>query len=173
MKPYYKRLLVVLFLILSVAALAQNKADTAKISFIKNQYAEINKDLKSYKKVAKTDTAQSTEGNEVLLYYSGNEIKKIAATYYGETGKALDEFYFFDNRVIFCYCVDYHYDVPIYAKNGRVKITSTTEERFYLSDGKIFLVKKKPSHSDYFSEFPVDPVKEARRLINLKHSDED
>ncbi|MFI5162058.1 MAG: hypothetical protein ACHQHN_12325 [Sphingobacteriales bacterium] len=76
-------------------AFTQKLVDTAKINFIKNQFAAINKNLKSYKKVEKTDTTETTEGNEVLLYYKGTEIKKIAATYYGETGKALQEYYFF------------------------------------------------------------------------------
>jgi hypothetical protein len=37
-------------------------------NFIRNQYAAINKNLRSYKEVAKTDTAETTEGNEVFLY---------------------------------------------------------------------------------------------------------
>ncbi|MGZ4000384.1 MAG: hypothetical protein ACXVIY_07140, partial [Mucilaginibacter sp.] len=44
--------------------------DTAKVNFIKSQFAEINKNLKSCKRIEKTDTAETTEGNEVLLYYN-------------------------------------------------------------------------------------------------------
>jgi hypothetical protein len=145
----------------------QNTVDTAKISFIKTQFAEINKNLKSYKRIEKTDTAETTEGNGVLLYYKGSEIKKIAATYYGETGKALQEYYFFNKKLIFCYCVDYHYNKPFDVKGGG-KIASTTEERFYLDNDKILMVKKRPSVSEYFSEFPTDPRKEGQRLLNLK-----
>jgi hypothetical protein len=146
---------------------AQKPIDTAKINFIKTQYAEINKSLKSYKKIEKTDTVESTEGNQVLIYYKGGEIKKIAVTYYGETGKALQEYYFFDKRLIFCYCVDYHYNKPFDVTGGG-KIASTTEERFYLDNDKILMVKKRPSKSEYFSEFPTDPKQEAKRLLNLK-----
>ena len=170
MKPYHKFILVILFLNLSVTAFAQITSDTTRINFIKTQYAEINRNLNLYKKVVKTDTTETTEGNEILLYYNGSEIKKITVTYYGETGKVLDEFYFFNNKLIFCYCTDYHYDASINSTKGKVKVVSTTEERFYLHDGKIFLVKKRPAHSDYFSEFPVDPGKEAKRLIQLKGS---
>jgi len=159
--------LTLLMISLSVFSYGQATVDTAKISFIKSQFAEINKNLKSYKKVEKTDTIESTEGNEVLLYYKGNEIKKVAVTYYGETGKAIQEYYFFDKKLIFCYCVDYHYNRPFTVKGGG-KIASTTEERFYLDNGKILLVKKRPLTSEYFSEFPYDPKQEARRLIKLK-----
>jgi len=165
MKKYCQLLL--LLILSAVSVHAQNAVDTAKISFIKTQFAEINKNLESYKKIEKTDTAETTEGNEVLLYYKGTEIKKIAATYYGETGKALQEYYFFNKKLIFCYCADYHYNKPFDIKGGG-KIASTTEERFYLDNDKVLMVKKRPSKSEYFSEFPTDPVKEAKRLINLK-----
>jgi hypothetical protein len=146
---------------------SQKPPDTTKINFIKTQYAEINKNLKSYKKIEKTDTAETTEGNEVLLYYKGNEIKKIATTYYGETGKALYEYYFFNKKLIFCYFVDYHYNKPFYITGGG-KITSTTEERFYLDNDKVLMVKKRPSKSPYFEEFPIYLRKEAQRLMDLK-----
>ena len=171
MKPYQKLMLTILFLNLSVTVVAQKVTDSTQINFIRTQYAEINKNLKSYRKVTKTDTAETTEGNEVLLYYNSDEIKKIAATYYGETGKAVEEFYFFNNKLIFFYYVDYHYDAPISVPKNKVKIASTAEERVYLHDSKIFLVKKRPAHSGYLSEFSTDPEKEAKRLINLKYSD--
>jgi hypothetical protein len=167
MKVHRSFMLTLLIISLSAFSYGQNTVDTAKMNFIKTQFAEINKNLKSYKRIEKTDTAETTEGNEVLLYYKGSEMKKIAANYYGETGKALQEYYFFNKKLIFCYCVDYHYNKPFTIKGGG-KITSTTEERFYLDNDKILMVKKWPSVSEYFSEFPTDPRKEAKRLLNLK-----
>ncbi len=168
MKIHRLFMLTLLMISWSVFSSGQNTVDTAKIKFIKTHYADINKSLKSYKKVEKTDTVESTEGNEVLLYYKGKEIKKVAVTYYGETGKALYEYYFFNKKLIFCYFVDYKYDKSIYETNKPGKIASTTEERFYLDNDKILMVKKRPSVSEYFSEFPTDPRKEAQRLIKLK-----
>lgn len=167
MKIHCLFMLTLLMILSSVFSYGQSNVDAAKIGFIKNHFAEINKRLKSYKKIEKTDTTESTEGNEVLLYYKGNDIMKIAATYYGETGKALQEYYFFSKKLIFCYCAYYHYNKPFNIKGGG-KITSTTEERFYLDDGKIVLLKKRPTKSEYFSEFPTDPQKEAQRLMRLK-----
>jgi hypothetical protein len=167
MKKYRQFLLFLLMIWSSGFCYGQNTADTAKINFIKTQFGEINQNLKSYKKIEKTDTAETTEGNEVLLYYRGNEIRKIIVTYYRETGKAIEEFYFYNNKVIFCYLVNYHYNMPIYETNGG-KIASSKEERIYLDNGKIFLVRKRPVDSDDFSEFSADPQKEANRLMNLK-----
>lgn len=162
------KLILVFALLFGVGHCFAQTADTAKLNFIKKQFAGINKNLKSYKKIEKTDTAETTEGNEVLLYYSGKEIKKIAATYYGETGKALQEYYFFNKKLIFCYFVDYKYYKPINVAKSPGKVASATEERLYLDNSNIFLVKKRPVVSEYFSEFPTDPVKEAKRLIDLK-----
>jgi hypothetical protein len=167
MKIHRLFILTLLMISLSVFSYGQNTVDTAKINFIKTQYADINKNLKSYKRIEKTDTAETTEGNEVLLYYKGNEIKKIAAIYYGETGKALQEYYFYDKKLIFCYFADYRYDIPIYVNNGKVKIVSPEEKRCYLDDGKLFLVKQKPLVFKS-ARFPIDPNKEVQRLINLK-----
>ncbi len=167
MKKHRQFSLSILMIFSSVFSYAQNATDTAKINFIKTQFAEINKSLKSYKRIEKTDTVETTEGNEVLLYYKGKEIKKIVVTYYRETGKAIEEFYFSNSKVIFCYLVNYHYNMPIYETNGG-KIASSKEERIYLDNGKIFLVRKRPVDSDDFSEFSADPQKEAKRLIHLK-----
>jgi len=160
--------ILVLFLIFGTKPVfAQKAADTAKINFIKAQFSEINKNLKSYKKIEKEDIVESTDGNKVQLYFKGNKIKKIAVSYYGESGQVLNEFYFSDKKLIFCYFISYHYNMPYYEKGGG-KVAATKEERLYLSDGKIFLIKKKHIGRDFVNEFPDDPQKEAKRLLNLK-----
>lgn len=167
MKTCHKPFLTLCLLFCISNTFCQNTPNTAKISFIKAQFEEINRSLKSYRKIEKTDTAETTEGNEVLLYYKGREIKKIAVTYYRETGKAIEEFYFYSDKIIFCYLVNYFYNMPIYEKGGG-KIVSSKEERIYLDNGKIFLIKKRPTVLNDFNELSADPLKEAQRLINLK-----
>ena len=166
MRPYHK--LILFFLLLfCVSDVFSQATDTAKLNFIKRQFVQINRNLKSYKKIEKTDTAQMAEGNIVLLFYSDKELKKIAARYYGETGKALQEYYFSDNKLIFCYYADYHYNMPIHETGGG-KVVSTKEKRIYLDKSRIFLIKKKPANLKNSAIFSVDPQAEARRLINLK-----
>src|ERR1700733_16186912 len=100
MKPYHKFIFTLLLILPSALCKVQNSADTAQVNFIKTQYTEINKNLKFYRKVVKTDTAETTEGNEIRLYFNGDEIKKIEALYYGETGKVLNEYYFFNKKLM-------------------------------------------------------------------------
>ncbi len=170
MKPYYKLLLVILLLLkLPVAAFAQS-IDTATINFIKVQHDKINKNLKSYRRLVKTDTAETTEGNEVALFFSGTEIKKITSSYYGETGKKINEYYFFNKKLILNYTVDYHYTVPI-SVNSRGKSASVKETRYYFKDGKIFIAMLKPISTvtpKEMSRLAISTQEEVQRLINLK-----
>ena len=171
MKTLQIGIIISLWLLSSRFAFGQNINDTAKMNFIKAQYAEINGALKFYKKTTKEDTAESTEGNEISLFFKGDTIKKIRAIYYGETGKALTEYYFYNKRLIFYYFEEDRYDVPIYANTGKVKIASKKEKRYYLKDDKIFGVKLNPKEtvsSKEFKELTINIQKEAFRLLHLK-----
>jgi|SRR5579872_1873347 len=167
MNAYHKIILTLCFLFCISNVFSQNLTDTAKINFIKTQFAEINQNLKSYKKVEKEDTVETTDGNQLTLYYDAGKIKKLEARYYGESGQSLCEYYFSDQKLIFCYWVLYKYNKPYYVKGGG-KVASTTEKRIYLNKGKIFLVKNKPATSKNPDVFTEDPQKEASRLIGLK-----
>jgi hypothetical protein len=59
-------------------------------------------------------------------------LRKISATFYGETGKALLEYCFWENELIFVFRVELRYTKPL---SGVVK--TKTEERFYFADGKL------------------------------------
>jgi len=164
--------LILLFVWLSTAnfSFSQDSSDTAKINFIKTQFSAINSNLNSFKKVEVEDTAETTEGNEVVKYFSGNEIEKIKAVYYGETGKATDEYYFFNNKLIFYYRAVYRYDVPIYANNGKVKTRLAEETRYYFNGDKIFLARLNPKRvvpQAEYQKMSVETQKEAGRMIKL------
>jgi hypothetical protein len=60
------------------------------------------------------------------------QINRSAATFYGESGKAAEEYYYWDGKVIFVLRTDYRYNKPL---SGRV--VRTTVDRFYFSDDKL------------------------------------
>jgi hypothetical protein len=62
MRTCHNLILVFAFLFWADHGFAQT-ADTAKVNFIKTQCAQIDKNLKFYKRIEKTDTAETTEGN--------------------------------------------------------------------------------------------------------------
>jgi hypothetical protein len=114
---------------LSIAASPQREDPIASIS---QHYAQINRSASRYKKVKKDLSGFSTEGGQMVAYFDGLNIMKIVATFYGETGKSSEEYYYWDNKLIFVLRTDYRYNKPL---SGQV--VSTTVNRFYFSGDKL------------------------------------
>src|SRR5450759_5169055 len=76
---------------LSAAASPQSEDPIASI---RQHYAQINRSASKYKKVKKELSGFSTEGGQLVAYFDGPSIMKIAATFYGESGKASEEYYY-------------------------------------------------------------------------------
>ncbi|HEX8096459.1 MAG TPA: hypothetical protein VF507_00425 [Pyrinomonadaceae bacterium] len=107
------------------------KADD-EIDAIRAHYATINKGVARYRKVKKDLSGYSTEGGTLEAYFDGASVKKIVATFYGEGGKAVEEYYYWDDQLIFVYRKESRYSAP---SSG--KVVSATEDRFYFNGGRL------------------------------------
>lgn len=142
--------------------------ETEKLAQVRVMVHTIDRSLTTYQKVVKDNVpGESLEGNEITLYLMDNQVKKIAAVFYGETGKKSEEFYFDDQQLIFYYAKEERYNVPL--GSGDLKSASFIEKRYYFFNGEIFQVKLKPE-----SQSPLDikkllegTSKEAQRLMKL------
>jgi len=143
MKPLHKKVIVLLLSASSFFSYAQTANYADKINVIKKEFFAINTQLNSFKRIEKTDTIETTEGNKILKYFKGNKLKMLRATYYGETGKLVDEYYFDDNRLIFYYSVRSQYVAPINV-NSNGKIRSKEEARLYLDNSNVLLANLSP-----------------------------
>lgn len=114
---------------LSVAAHPQVEDPIASI---RQHYAEINRSAAKYKKVKKELSGFSTEGGQMAAYFDGPSIMKIAATFFGESGKAAEDYYYWDNQLIFVLRTDYRYSKPLSGK-----VVRTTVDRFYFSNDNL------------------------------------
>ena len=103
-----------------------------KVKAIRARYDEVEKGLSECKQVKRDLPDESTEGGELTAWLAGPSLRKLAAKFYGETGQALEEYYFWDDRLFFVLRVESRYDKPL---SGVVK--SKTEERFYFGDGAL------------------------------------
>ena len=132
-----KRISVVTVLVL-FGVLASHEATTQgaqspdPIPAIRQQYASINRNAAKYKKVKKELLGFSAEGGELVAYLSGPSIVKISATFYGEMGRATDEYYYANDRLIFVFSRHSHYRAPLTGKVVRI-----TENRYYFKDDKL------------------------------------
>lgn len=109
-----------------------NPQTTRQIQSIRRQYAVINKHVGGYKKVKKELSGFSLEGGEMVAYFDGPTIVKIAATYYGESGKSLEEYYFGNEKLIFVYRKESRYDRPLSGK-----VVHSYENRFYFANDRL------------------------------------
>lgn len=99
---------------------------------VRERYAAINRGSAKYRKVTKELSGFSTEGGELVAYFDGPSIVKLTANHLGETGRALEEFYYRDGKLIFVFRRLDTYDAPL---SGRV--SKTVEDRFYFRDDRL------------------------------------
>ena len=162
-----KRISVVIGIALfGVLASSEAKAQGAQgqdpIRAIRQQYAAINRNAASYQKVKKELLGFSAEGGELVAYLSGPSIVKITATFFGEMGRATDEFYYANDKLIFIYRKNAHYRAPLSGK-----VVRTTENRYYFKDDKLirWIGEDGKQVSSSSSEFAA---KEAEHLASSK-----
>jgi len=127
-----KKLLVIAWLLSAVSIGAADPAVEEKIKAIRVKYAQIEKGLKDARQVKRDLPGESAEGGQLTAWFRDRSVTKLSATFFGETGKAIEEYYFWDSELIFVFRVESHYTMPM---SGVVK--NKTEERFYFADAKL------------------------------------
>jgi hypothetical protein len=124
--------LVTLLLFISVFVQTTGAQSTDPIETIRQHYAAINKNVTLYRRARKTLPGYSEEGGQLIAYFNGPTIMKIAATFFGETGRSTEEYYYWDGKLIFVFRREARYDKPL---SGT--IVATKESRLYFKDDKM------------------------------------
>jgi hypothetical protein len=123
---------MVCLLAVATSLRAADPAVEEKTKSIRAKYAAMEKELKDCRQVKRDLAGESAEGGELTAYFSESNLEKLSAKFFGETGKAVEEYYFAENRLIFVLRVESHYTKPM---SGVVK--NKTEQRFYFAGGKL------------------------------------
>ena len=113
-------------------AVTATSGDPATIARIRALFAEIERETPAYRRTTHELRGFSLEGGELVGFYRGSELRKLAARHFGETGQATQEYYFSDGRPVFVHVVDSRYDEPL---SGRVVFR--TEDRYYFDGGRL------------------------------------
>lgn len=103
-----------------------------KLKTIRQRYAEVEGELKQGRQVKRDLPGESAEGGELTAYFKENSLRKLAARFYGESGQALEEYYFWEGQLFFVLRTESRYTRPL---SGVVK--SKTDERFYFDAGRL------------------------------------
>jgi hypothetical protein len=156
-----KILAIVSLLLATPPSWGADSAVEEKIVAIRKEYAAIEKELKDDRQVKPDLPDESAEGGELTAYFKGATLRKLSARFFGETGKALEEYYFVGNELIFVLRADTRYTKP---NSGVVK--NKTEQRFYFAGGKLIRWLN-PDNKDVTSD-PSKPERERELLSAAK-----
>ncbi|RYG72207.1 hypothetical protein EON80_04395 [bacterium] len=125
------RISTLLGLGLSIGATGAQAQTTAQ-----ERYAAVNRQLSSSRMIPIELSGYSTEGGLLKAYFKGDRPVKLAATFYGESGQALEEYYFWEGKLFFLLRTDSRYELHVMQKGSPGKITKY-QERFYFQNGKL------------------------------------
>ena len=152
--------------------------DDEIISDIRKKFGEINQNTASYKTKSMEMMGESAEGGELKGYYQNEELKKVVASYFGEMGKSIEEYYFSEDNVFFVFTQQYSYDKPIYVEGSKVE--KIDEDRYYFHNSKLVRWldpnKEKVSNSNFNQKESklLQEIKELKKkLKNSKVGDLD
>jgi hypothetical protein len=127
-----KNFIIVCLLFAAVSVPAADTSVEEKVKTIRAHYSEIEGSLNNCKQVKRDLPGESAEGGALTGYLKDSSVRKLSARFLGESGKALEEYYFWDTQLIFVLRVESHYTKPM---SGVTK--EKTEERFYFAAGKL------------------------------------
>ena len=153
-----------LIVIVACSSYAQGQAQSeSSINNIRRQYAAINKRSSRFKKVKKELAGFSLEGGQLIAYLDGPAVVKLVATHYGEMGRASEEYYYSNGKLIFVFEKVSHYNKPMSAK-----VVHTMESRYYFdNDQLIRLIDENGKQLDPSSEEFRSKQKELLETSNL------
>jgi hypothetical protein len=161
-----KNLILAFATLLVSSAFALTPAQTADpIQTIRQHYTRINGNVRLYTKVKKDLDGFSAEGGQLVAYSHGPTIMKMVATFFGEGGRATEEYYYWDGKLIFVLRTDYRYDKPLSGK-----VVKTTENRFYFNDDKLIRwidenSKQPASDTNEYQEKQNEYLKSSKQLV--------
>ncbi|MBC7806530.1 MAG: hypothetical protein H7145_10305 [Akkermansiaceae bacterium] len=115
-----------------------DRSRAVHVQAIRKYYARVNAEAKRYAKKERDLSGFSAEGGTLIGFYSGSELRKMVATYYGESGRTITELYLADGALIFALSTDLRYVRPLgFDGKDAGKIASTAQSRFYFNKGTL------------------------------------
>jgi hypothetical protein len=128
---------VLLALCVTRPAAAQDRVtatsgDAAVIAQIRARFAEIGRESSTYRQTTRRLDGFSLEGGELKGFFRGAELRKLEVRFYGEMGRAREEYYFAGDSLFFVYTVHEAYTEPL---SGKVRVT--VEHRYYFHGGRL------------------------------------
>ncbi len=130
-----KLLFLALALLLPIAARADDAAQT------RARYAAVEQAASKATVVKRELQGYSLEGGGLTAYFQKGVPLKMTANFYAESGKATEEYYFWQGRLFFILRTTWHYNGSLNDPNPPqpIKLIRDKEqERWYFKNGKLW-----------------------------------
>ncbi|MBC8103270.1 MAG: hypothetical protein H7Z41_11840 [Cytophagales bacterium] len=108
----------------------------AVIRTARARYNAINRVLSRSTVVERTLEGRSAEGGTLTGFRSGSVLQKMVVSDYGESGRAVAEYYFWKGELFFVFRTETRYRYPL-PQGGDAKSDTVTESRFYFVRGEL------------------------------------
>lgn len=143
-------------------------ADSMEVVILKirKEYARIKSDSGKYRIVHQDVWGESAEGGEIVRHLDGKQLMELVATFYGETGNNVTEYYFSGGKLFFCY-----QRLTIYTKPMSGIARKVVENRYYLNNLKLIRWLKSNGKIADKTLYPAkrkELMEELTRLLSLK-----
>ena len=164
-----KKITILLLVLISVNFLSNAQSEEDHVKKIREMFASVNSNLKTFKIVEKDIEDESTEGGIMKAYYDKDQLVLLHCEFYGETGNFKEDYYYNEDKLFFVFSVVSNYSAPIYSEE-EIKV-SVEENRYYFAGDKIIRYldkdkKKVDKNSEEFTETGDKVFKESKRLID-------
>ncbi len=140
-----------------------NNKTTDPIELIRERFKIINDNISSYS--TKSASIEQSEGGDIIGYYDGSDLKKIAVKGYGSMGYFTFEYYFWDGELFFLFETDNYYDID---EPMSGEVTQKIERRYYINNSKIIKWLDNDKKEVSSSEFKEAEESINERVISLK-----
>ena len=174
-----KNLFLVIMVMFSTILFSQEKKQDIKSSKnlqeilkpIKANFNRLNS-IKSWTKITKVETDDSTEGGYINFYYLDGNLEKILVRKFGESGQYLAEYYLINGQLSFLYEKDETYNLPLYWKGFDESKSKIALKRYYFNENKLVdlvsnLTQKKPLSNQVLQEYQKNILDEFNAILKL------
>lgn len=156
-----KKTILLFFVALFLVAGSVAAQTETRVAAIRKAVAQINQKQSRFTKKSFDVPNVSPEGARAIAYFDGKTVRKIAATFFRETGRNQIEFFYQNDNLIFAFERELGYN-EIFGK-----VVSVTERRYYFDNGELkSLIENKKTLSGKDSEF----AERGKQILSLSET---
>ena len=124
----------------SATALQRTAADSVAIGRIREVFQAVERHASEYVKIEREVEGFSVDGAKLIAYFEGDTLRKIHVDHGGESGRAFEDDYFSQGKLVFVFLV-----IEQYAMSMSGKVQSRTEHRYYFENSRLFRHVRTPA----------------------------